>query len=123
MVKTIDGFHRVFTRTFHSTPVACAKHSKKRLEEMLQDIPKYPYPIQHTFKQSWFGLYGGKHIQFGNNVPESEYKTRRSWLPNIKQKKLYSESLGRFIPLRVATNVLRKFAHFSRGAAQKRWSA
>ncbi|KAF8252165.1 hypothetical protein K440DRAFT_633383 [Wilcoxina mikolae CBS 423.85] len=74
---------------------------------MLQDIPKYPYPIQHTFKQSWFGLYGGKHIQFGNNVPESEYKTRRSWLPNIKQKKLYSESLGWFIPLRVATSVLR----------------
>lgn len=107
-IKTINGFGRLFTRAFHATPVACTKHSKKRLAEMLKDLPQYPYPINRTFKQSWFGLYGGKHIQFGNNVPESRNKTRRSWLPNVREKKLYSECLGKFISVRMVASVLRK---------------
>lgn len=74
---------------------------------MLKKIPEYPYPIKPTFKQAWFGLYGGKHIQFGNNVPDSRYKTRRYWMPNIRNKKLYSRALKSWIQLTVATSVLR----------------
>ncbi|KAI5797199.1 ribosomal L28 family-domain-containing protein, partial [Pyronema domesticum] len=98
---------RVFSRSFSSTPAPCAKHSKERLNDMLADLPPYPFPIKHTFKQHWFGLYGGKHKQFGNNVPESRYKTRRTWLPNVKQRKLYSECLGRWVDLKLAACVLR----------------
>jgi large subunit ribosomal protein L28 len=105
---TMREFGQVFARGFHSTPVACAKHSKRRLETMMRNIPRYPHPVPHTFKQSWFGLYGGKHIQFGNNVPESEYKTRRYWLPNIRHKKLYSHALNDWVDLTVTANVLRK---------------
>lgn len=108
MSTTTKMFGRVFTRSFHSTPVECAKHSKKRLEHMLRNVPEYPYPIRPTFKQSWFGLYGGKHIQFGNNVPESRHKTRRYWMPNVRQKKLYSRALKKWIQLAVATSVLRR---------------
>jgi len=104
---TMREFGQVFARGFHSTPVAYAKHSKKRLETMMRNIPRYPHPVPHTFKQSWFGLYGGKHIQFGNNVPESEYKTRRYWLPNIRHKKLYSHALNDWVDLTVTANVLR----------------
>ncbi|KAL7275068.1 hypothetical protein RUND412_002003 [Rhizina undulata] len=103
----LKEFGRIFTRAFHSTPVPCAKHAKRRLEHMLRNVPPYPQQIKHTFKQSWFGLYGGKHIQFGNNVPESEYKTRRNWLPNVKHKKLYSRALKQFVELRVTTSVMR----------------
>ncbi|KAI5800031.1 hypothetical protein EDC01DRAFT_648659 [Geopyxis carbonaria] len=101
------GFGRIWSHAFHSTPITCAKHSKKRLEHMLRNVPPYPYPVKHTFKQSWFGLYGGKHIQFGNNVPESEYKTRRYWLPNVRSKKLYSRALNQWVELDITTNVLR----------------
>jgi len=75
---------------------------------MLRNVPTYPFPIKHTFKQSWFGLYGGKHIQFGNNVgPKSQFKTRRFWLPNIRHTHLYSNALGMNLNLEVATSVLR----------------
>jgi large subunit ribosomal protein L28 len=104
----MNVFGRVFTRGFHSTPTQCAKHSKRRLEVMLKKVPAYPYPIKPTFKQSWFGLYGGKHIQFGNNIPDSRYKTRRYWMPNIRHKKLYSRALKQWIQLTVATSVLRR---------------
>lgn len=101
-------FSRVFTRNFSSTPVVQAKHAKKRIEHMLRNAPPYPAPVPHTFKQAWFGLYGGRHIQFGNNVPDSEYKTRRYWLPNASNKKVWSRALGRYIELRIAKGVLRK---------------
>ena len=112
---TVNGFGRLFARAFHATPITRTKHSKKRLEEMLKDLPPYPYPINRTFKQSWFGLYGGKHIQFGNNVPESRNKTRRDWQPNVREKKLYSECLSRFVSVRLVASVLRKSCLPNRG--------
>ncbi|CUS08428.1 unnamed protein product [Tuber aestivum] len=98
-----------FARKFHSTPLAAAKPSRRRLEHILRNVPKYPYPIKHTFKQSWFGLYGGKHIQFGNNVPENflRYKTRRQWLPNVRHRSVYSRALGMHFSLDITTSVLR----------------
>ncbi|KAG2173275.1 hypothetical protein INT43_004649 [Umbelopsis isabellina] len=60
-----------------------------------------------TFKRAQRGLFGGKHIQFGNNNPFSKKKTRRSWLPNVQSKKLYSELLDSHFDLKVTTSVLR----------------
>ncbi|KAI8139733.1 hypothetical protein BJV82DRAFT_693768 [Fennellomyces sp. T-0311] len=60
-----------------------------------------------TFKRAQRGLFGGKHIQFGNNNPFSKKKTRRFWLPNVQSKKLYSETLQKFLDLKVTTSVLR----------------
>jgi ribosomal protein L28 len=110
-MASLKEFGRVFARAFHSTPVECAKHSKRRLQHILRNVPKYPYPIKHTFKQSWFGLYGGKHIQFGNNVPENflRYKTRRQWLPNVRHRSVYSRALGRHFSLDITASVLRMY--------------
>jgi len=47
------------------------------------------------FKRAQNGLFHGKIIQFGNNVPHSKHKTRRNWLPNIQTKHFDSELLGR----------------------------
>ena len=41
------------------------------------------------------GLFAGKHIKFGNRVAESKAKTRRTWKPNVIQKKFYSDILER----------------------------
>ena len=44
--------------------------------------------------------------QYGNNVPFSYEKTRRTWLPNIQSKRLYSETLGE-VKLKVTTKALK----------------
>jgi large subunit ribosomal protein L28 len=109
-------FGRVFTRAFHASPATSAAHghSRARLKGLLEDVPPYPFQIKYTFKQSWFGLYGGKHIQFGNNIgPKSNFKTRRRWLPNIRHKSLYSQALGKKIELNVSANVLSEYLRSS----------
>ncbi|RPA86217.1 hypothetical protein BJ508DRAFT_411410 [Ascobolus immersus RN42] len=94
-------------RSFSSTPATLAKSSRHRLETMLADVPPYPYEIKSTFKQHWFGLYGGRHIIHGNKVSEKdEKKHRRSWKPNLKHTSLYSETLGR-MKVKVCVGVLR----------------
>ncbi|KAG0747658.1 hypothetical protein G6F57_003396 [Rhizopus arrhizus] len=73
---------------------------------MLSAEPAYAL-ARATFKRAQRGLFGGKHIQFGNNNPFSKKKTRRNWLPNVQNKNLYSETLSKFIEVKVTTSVLR----------------
>ncbi|KAI7870225.1 ribosomal L28 family-domain-containing protein [Spinellus fusiger] len=73
---------------------------------MLSATPAYSL-ARATFKRAQRGLFGGKHIQFGNNNPFSKKKTRRQWLPNVQNKKIFSETLQKFCELKVTTAVLR----------------
>ena len=57
--------------------------------------------ISLPFKRSQLGLFQGKTKQYGNNVPFSKKKTRRSWLPNVHNKRLFSDALERNIQLKV----------------------
>ncbi|CCC70003.1 hypothetical protein NCAS_0D04220 [Naumovozyma castellii] len=75
---------------------------KKRIE-----FPDYKYGESQIFKQSNKGLYGGSFIQHGNNISESKQKTRRTWLPNIVRKKLWSETLNDKIDVKMTTKVLK----------------
>ena len=45
--------------------------------------------------------------QYGNNVPFSKHKTRRTWLPNVQQKRVQSEALGEAVRLKLTTRALR----------------
>jgi large subunit ribosomal protein L28 len=49
----------------------------------------------------------GKGVQVGNNVSHANNKTRRRFLPNVQSRRLYSETLGRSIRLKIAANTLR----------------
>ncbi|XP_061355306.1 large ribosomal subunit protein bL28m [Gastrolobium bilobum] len=54
------------------------------------------------------GLYAGRHIQFGNTVSEDGgNKTRRTWKPNVQEKRLFSYVLDRHIRVKVTTHALR----------------
>ncbi|CAA0810596.1 Ribosomal L28 family [Striga hermonthica] len=54
------------------------------------------------------GLFAGRHIQFGNRVSEDGgNKTRRSWKPNVQEKRLFSYILDRHIRVKVTTHALR----------------
>ncbi|EDO17366.1 hypothetical protein Kpol_1060p22 [Vanderwaltozyma polyspora DSM 70294] len=71
------------------------------------DVPDYKYGESKIFKQSNTGLYGGSFIQHGNTISESKHKTRRTWLPNIVKKALWSETLNKKVSLKMTTKVLR----------------
>lgn len=98
-------------RSFSTTPIPRRGQPKTNVLSLFSadtTPPLYPYGRQYWYKQANHGLYGGVKIQFGNNVSEkTEIKTRRKWLPNIKHKTIYSQTLGRTLRLKVSTRVLR----------------
>lgn len=44
----------------------------------------------------------------GNNVSHSNRKTRRRWLPNLRWKRFWVPSEGRWVRLRVSTSAIRE---------------
>ncbi|MFO1038720.1 MAG: 50S ribosomal protein L28 [Geminicoccaceae bacterium] len=48
-----------------------------------------------------------KGVQSGNNVSHANNKTRRRFLPNIKSRNLFSETLGRSFRVKIAASTLR----------------
>ena len=63
--------------------------------------------ISAPFKRAQLGLFGGKTRQSGNNVPFSKKKTRRTWLPNVHNQRLFSETLQDYIRVKVTARALK----------------
>ncbi|PWN47809.1 hypothetical protein IE53DRAFT_229179 [Violaceomyces palustris] len=61
----------------------------------------------HAFKRAQRGLYDGRIIQSGHNVPKSRHKTARTWEPNVQNKKLWSEVMQVYVRARVTTSAMR----------------
>jgi large subunit ribosomal protein L28 len=74
---------------------------------MFPSLPSLAAVLSQPFKRSQLGLFHGKTKQYGNNVPFSKKKTRRSWLPNIQSKRLYSDALGETVRVKVSTRALK----------------
>ena len=53
----------------------------------------------------------GKGPMVKNNVSHSHVKTKAWMLPNIQKRRLYSDTLGKFVTLRVATGTVRSIEH------------
>jgi large subunit ribosomal protein L28 len=53
----------------------------------------------------------GKGRQVGNNVSHANNKTKRTFLPNLQNVTLMSDTLGRSVRLRVSTHGLRSVEH------------
>lgn len=49
----------------------------------------------------------GKGVLTGNNVSHANNKSRRRFLPNIQSRRLFSETLGGSVRLKIATATLR----------------
>ncbi|PYI22512.1 50S ribosomal protein L24 [Aspergillus japonicus CBS 114.51] len=81
----------------------------QKTRQLPDHIPPYPYGPNYVFKQSNSGLYGGAMIRFGNKISDgkNEGKTRRSWKPNVRRKKIWSESLEKFLFIKVTKKALR----------------
>ena len=63
--------------------------------------------ITGPFKRSQLGLFQGKMKQYGNNVPHSLHKTRRTWLPNVQNKRVFSDSLGEMVRVKLTARALK----------------
>jgi ribosomal protein L28 len=101
-------------RLFHTTtPLLVGRRMPKknrRLQLSHQHVPEYPYGPKKFYKQADFGLYGGASIKFGNIKNKKGLvttKSRRTWKPNVHWKRLYSESLDKFIRIKLTARVLR----------------
>ncbi|KAG6380141.1 hypothetical protein JVT61DRAFT_8228 [Boletus reticuloceps] len=66
-----------------------------------------PAALAQPFKRAALGLFHGKSIQHGNNVPHSLKKTRRTWLPNVHTKTFESPLLARRVQVKVTARALR----------------
>jgi large subunit ribosomal protein L28 len=53
----------------------------------------------------------GKGRQVGNNVSHANNKTKRTYLPNLQNVTLMSETMGKSYRLRVSTHGLRSVEH------------
>jgi len=53
----------------------------------------------------------GKGRQVGHNVSHANYKTKRTFLPNLQNVTLISDTLGTSVRLRVSTHGLRSVEH------------
>lgn len=71
--------------------------------------------LSTPFKRSQLGLFHGKMRQSGNNVPFSKHKTKRTWLPNVQQKRLRSDVLGEDMKLKLTTRALKTIKKVNTG--------
>lgn len=76
---------------------------------LAENIPPYPYGARQWYKQADTGLYGGAMIRFGNKISDgrNKGKTRRSWKPNVRRKKMYSEALDQHLFIKLTRKALR----------------
>mmetsp|Transcript_2901 Transcript_2901/g.7149 ORF Transcript_2901/g.7149 Transcript_2901/m.7149 type:complete len:165 (+) Transcript_2901:27-521(+) len=86
--------------SWFSAGAAFLRRAVVRTETMAMTERAYPGRAQRA-------LYGGKKINFGNNVPKWEHRTRRRWNPNVQTKKLWSDCFDTMLRLRVTTYVLK----------------
>ncbi|KAL2821927.1 ribosomal L28 family-domain-containing protein [Aspergillus granulosus] len=81
----------------------------QKIKPLPDHIPPYPYEPNYMYRQSNTGLYGGATIQHGNKISQgrNEGKTRRSWKPNVRRKKFYSEALDEYLHIKVTRKAIR----------------
>jgi large subunit ribosomal protein L28 len=63
--------------------------------------------VRHRSNRSRRGLYDGKDIRSGNNVPFSMKTTKRKFKPNVFKKSVYSDILDKMVRFNLTTSALR----------------
>ncbi|KAI0318204.1 ribosomal L28 family-domain-containing protein [Amylostereum chailletii] len=119
-MKTLAGSHLPFS-VFAPPPASATRPSASgtltlsssfinhsRTPSMFPSLPSFTAAVvSQPFKRAQLGLFHGKMKQYGNNVPHSKQKTRRTWLPNIQSKRIFSDALGENVRVKVSTRALK----------------
>lgn len=48
-----------------------------------------------------------KGLQYGNNVSHANNKKRKTWQPNLKSKRIFDSESGKWVRLKVSSQILR----------------
>jgi len=109
LVNDRNGGCNVSSGTSHGPDGSCFRHSPSSDSECQHMFPSRVLwdAISQPFKQAQTGLYQGKMKQYGNNVPFSYKKTRRTWLPNVHSKRLPSIITDGMLSVKLTTRALR----------------
>ncbi|GJN32621.1 hypothetical protein PR202_gb21137 [Eleusine coracana subsp. coracana] len=88
--------------------VRCVGSEGKLPAELMESVKNMLPNSKVVMGRAKRGIFAGRHIQFGNNVSEDGgNKTRRSWKPNVQEKRLFSYIHDRHIRVKVTTHALR----------------
>ncbi|KAF6142358.1 hypothetical protein GIB67_002336 [Kingdonia uniflora] len=82
---------------------------KENLVPLVKEVAKkYPSKIKVVMGSAKRGIFAGRHIQFGDQISENGgNRSKRSWKPNIQDKRLFSYIHNDHIRLKVSTHALR----------------
>ncbi|KAG6505803.1 hypothetical protein ZIOFF_038168 [Zingiber officinale] len=84
------------------------KVGDKMAPEVLESMKKLIPNSKVVMERAKRGIFAGRHIQFGNKVSEDGgNKSRRTWKPNVQEKRLFSYIHDRHIRVKVTTHALR----------------
>lgn len=76
--------------------------------EVMETVKKYLPNRKIVMGRAKRGIFAGRHIQFGNRVSEDGgNKSRRTWKPNVQNKRLFSYIHDRHVRIKVTTHALR----------------
>jgi len=64
-------------------------------------------PNTHRSKRAKNGLYHGKDVQFGHSISHSHKRSKRTWHPNVINKRVWSEGLEDWVRFKMTTAALR----------------
>ena len=109
-INNARAYKSVVNRQIKHKPdykVGDVRSHKLWVPKELGKYPEYPYGEARIFKRSDRGLYGGQVIATGNKVSEMGNRSRRTWLPNVIVKTLWSQAMNRMIKMKLTARVLR----------------
>lgn len=114
LINTSISFNAAFRGlSLDATPMIKRSFSTssclQKRKSLPEKIPSYPYKPNYQYKQADSGLYGGVTIDFGNKISKgrNKGKTRRSWKPNVRWKKIQSDALEEEVFIKLTRKALR----------------
>ncbi|ONK74726.1 uncharacterized protein A4U43_C03F9510 [Asparagus officinalis] len=76
--------------------------------QVMESVKKMIPNTKIVMNRAKRGIFAGRHIQFGNKIAlQGLNKSRRSWKPNVQEKRLFSYIHDKHICIKVTTHALR----------------
>jgi len=109
----VHGFRRLAVSQTSRSAAAALHHPTAAAPSLHAVLPtctsiaEQHRQVRYRSNRSRRGLYNGKDIRSGNNVSFSMKKTKRTFKPNVFQKRVYSETLDEMVRFHLTTSALR----------------
>mmetsp|Transcript_3014 Transcript_3014/g.5132 ORF Transcript_3014/g.5132 Transcript_3014/m.5132 type:complete len:171 (+) Transcript_3014:70-582(+) len=62
----------------------------------------------HKSNRAKEGLYHGKDVQFGHSISHSHTRSKKKWMPNVQNKRVFSYALDDWVRFKMTTRALKE---------------